>query len=77
MSVGRGRGPHNVRNYSWQPAVIITKEIPATKRKNCHGLPTYLATSSRGALSRPAPGRGCDWCFAIGRGRGRGYYKYH
>ena len=28
-------------------------------------------------LSRPAPGRGCEWCFALGRGRGRGYCKYH
>ena len=28
-------------------------------------------------MSRPAPGRGCEWCFALGRSRGRGYCKYH
>ena len=27
--------------------------------------------------SRPAPGRGCNFCFVLGRGRGRGYCKYH
>ena len=70
MTAGRGRGPHRMRNYISQPSVLVTKEIP-----HCHGLPTYLAR--RGALSRPAPGRGCEWCFALGRGRGRGYYKYH
>ena len=70
MTAGRGRGPHRMRIYISQPSVLVTKEIP-----HCHGLPTYLAR--RGALSRPAPGRGCEWCFALGRGRGRGYCKYH
>ena len=70
MTAGRGRGPHQMRNYLSRPSVLVTKEIP-----HCHGLPTYLAR--RGALSRPAPGRGCEWCFALGRGRGRGYCKYH
>ena len=70
MSAGRERGPHQLRNNYGRPTVRVTKEIP-----HCHGLPTYLAT--RRALSRPAPGRSCEWCFAIGRGRGRGYCKYH
>ena len=70
MAAATGRGPHQMRNYLSQPSVLVTKEIP-----HCHGLPTYLAR--RGALSRPAPGRGCQWHFALGRGRGRGYCKYH
>ena len=70
MSVGRGKGPHQIRNYMSRPAVKIKKEIP-----HCHGLPVSLA--SRGALSRPALGRGCDLCYILGRGRGRGYCKYH
>ena len=70
MTAGRGRGPHQTRAYLRQPEITIMKEIP-----RCHGLPTYLAR--RGALSRPAPGRGCEWCFALGRGRGRGYCKQH
>ena len=70
MSVDRGRGPHQIRKYISRPPVQIKKEIP-----HCHGLPAFLAT--RGALSRPcAPGRGCEWCFAMGRGIGRGYCKY-
>ena len=70
MSVGRGRGPHQIRNYLSRPPVQIKKEIT-----HCHGLPAFLAT--RGALSRPAPGRDCQWCFAMGRGRGCGYCKDH
>ena len=70
MSIGRGRGPHQFRNYVSRPPVQIKREIP-----HCHGLPALLAT--RGALSRPAPGRGWEWCFATRRGRGRGYCKDH
>ena len=70
MSVGLGRGPQQVRNYLSRPPVQIKKEIP-----HCHGLPAFLAT--RGALSRPASGRGCEWCFAMGRGRGHGYCEDH
>ena len=68
-SVGRGRGPHQIRNYSSRPPVQTKKRVP-----HCHGLPVFLAT--RGAMSRPAPGRSCDWCFAMGRERNRGYCKY-
>ena len=53
MTVGRGRGPHQIRNYLSLPTVQIKKEIP-----HCHGLPAFLAT--RWALSLPAPGRGCE-----------------
>ena len=60
MSVGRGRGHHQLRNYSCCPPVQGTKEIP-----HCHGLPVSLAT--RGALSRPAPGRGCNFCYVSGK----------
>ena len=70
MCVGSGRGTHQIRNYISRPPVQIKKEIP-----RCHGLPAFLAT--RGALSRIAPGRGCELCFAMGRGRGRGYCKDH
>ena len=28
-------------------------------------------------VSRATPGRGCDICYVLGRGRGRGYCKYH
>ena len=70
MTAGRGRGPHQIRNYISRPPVVIKKEIP-----HCHGLPVSLA--SRGALSRPAPGRGCSFCYVMGRGRGRRYCKYH
>ena len=38
MSVGRGRGPHQIRNYISRPSVEIKKEIP-----HCHGLPVSLA----------------------------------
>ena len=48
MSVGRGRGPHQLRNCSRCPSVQVTKEVP-----HCHGLPASFA--SRGALSRSAP----------------------
>ena len=70
MSVGRGRGPHQLRNYSTRPPVQITKEI-----LHCHGLPAFLAT--RRALSRPAPGPGCSFCYVMGRRKGRGYCNYH
>ena len=70
MTAGRGRGPHQIRNYISRPPIIVKKEIP-----HCHGLPASMA--SRGALSRPAPGRGCDFCYVMGRGRGTGYCKYH
>ena len=51
-----------------------------------NGLPEKITTlneelcyksSCKYLVSRPAPGRGCEWCFALGRGRGRGYCKYH
>ena len=50
LTAGRGRGPNQVRNYVSRLSVLIKKKIPY-----CHGLPLSLA--SRGALSRPAPGR--------------------
>ena len=71
MTAGRGRGPHHVRNYiSCHPVVI--KEIP-----HCRALPLSLA--SRGALSRPAPGRNFTCCSGIpgfGRGHGQRQSKY-
>ena len=70
MTAGRGRGPHQIRNYITRPPVVINKDIHL-----CHSLPVSMA--SKGALSRPAPGRGCDFCYVLGRGRGRGYCKYH
>ena len=39
MSVGRGRGPHQLRNYSSCPPVQVTKEIP-----HSHSLHASLAT---------------------------------
>ena len=33
MTAGRGRGPHQIRNYISRPSVTITKEVP-----HCHGL---------------------------------------
>ena len=38
MSVGRGRGPHQIRNYISRPSVEKKKEIP-----HCHGLHVSLA----------------------------------
>ena len=72
MKAGTGRGPHQVRNYISRPSIVVKKEIPP-----CHGLPLSLA--SRGALSRPAPGRNFTCCSGIpgfGRGRGQGQSKY-
>ena len=49
MSVGRGRGPHQIRNYlSRRPPVQIKKEIPY-----CQGWPVFLAT--RRAFHDPLP----------------------
>ena len=72
MTAGRGRGPHQVRNYISRPPVVTKKEIP-----HCRALPLSLA--SRGALSRPAPGRNFTCCSGIpgfGRGHGQGQSKY-
>ena len=46
MTAGRGRGPHQVRNYISRPPIVVKKEIP-----HCRALPLTLA--SRGALSLP------------------------
>ena len=46
MTAGRGRGPHQVRNYISRPPIVVKKEIP-----HCRTLPLTLA--SRGALSLP------------------------
>ena len=69
MTSGRGRG-RGTRIFNGRPPVIIRKEIP-----HCRAIPLSLA--SRGALSRPAPGRDYSCCsgipgFGIGRGQGRG-----
>ena len=72
MTAGRGRSPHQTRDYISRPSVVIKKEIP-----HCHGLSVWLA--SRGALSPAAPGRNFTCCSEVagfGRGRSRGYYKY-
>ena len=72
MKAGRGRGPHPVRKYISRPSIVVKKGIP-----HCHGLPLSLA--SRGALSRPAPGRNFTCCSEIpgfGRGHGQGHSKY-
>ena len=70
MKAGRGRGPLQSRRYNGRPPVTIKKEIP-----HCHALP--LSLSSRGALSRPAPGRNFTCCYGIpGFGRGQGHSKY-
>ena len=72
MKAGRGRGPHQVRKYISRPSIVVKKEIP-----HCHGLPLSLA--SRGALSRPAPGRNFTCCSGIpgfGRGHGHGQSKH-
>ena len=72
MKAGRGRGPHQVRKYVSRPSIVVKEEIP-----HCHGLPLSLA--SRGALSRPAPGRNFTCCSGIpgfGRGHGQGQSKY-
>ena len=71
MTAGRGRGPHQIRDYISRPPVVIKKEIPHRL-----GLPICLAT--RGALSRPAPGRDFTCCAGVagfGRGRAQGCYK--
>ena len=73
MKAGRGRGPLQSRKYNGRPPVIIRKEIP-----HCYALPLSLAT--RGALSRPAPGRDFTCCGSIpgfGRGRGQGRGNYY
>ena len=69
MTAGRGRS-RGTRILNGRPPVIIRKEIP-----HCRAIPLSLA--SRGALSRPAPGRDYSCCsgipgFEIGRGQGRG-----
>ena len=69
MTSGRGRG-RGTRIFNGRPPVIIRKEIP-----HCRAIPLSLA--SRGALSRPAPGRDYSCCsgipgFGIDRGQGRG-----
>ena len=72
MTAGRGRGPHQVRNYISRPPFVVKKEIP-----HCRALPLTLA--SRGALSRPAPCRNFTFCSGIpgfGRGHGQGQSKY-
>ena len=72
MTAGKGRGPHQVRNYISRPPVVIKKEIP-----HCRALPLSLA--SREAPSRPAPGRNFTCCSGIpgfGRGHGQGQSKY-
>ena len=72
MKAERGRGPLQSRKYNGRPPVTIKKEIP-----HCHILP--LSLSSRGALSRPAPGRNFTCCSGIpgfGRGHGQGQSKY-
>ena len=69
MKAGRRR---KVRKYISCPSIVVKKEIP-----HCHGLPLSLA--SRGALSRPAPGRYFTCCSGIpgfGRGHGQGQSKY-
>ena len=66
--LARGRRLHNGR-----PPIIIRKEIP-----HCNALP--LSLGSRGALSRPAPGRNFYCCSGIpgfGRGRGQGRGKLY
>ena len=72
MKAGRRRGPHQVRKYVSRPSIVVKKEVP-----HCHGLPLSLA--SRGALSRPAPGRNFTCSSGIpgfGRGHGQGQSKY-
>ena len=49
MSGGRRRGPHQLRNYSNRPPVLITRETP-----HCHGLLLFLATRELGYEPLPA-----------------------
>ena len=37
----------------------------------------FVLGDKKKGVSRPTPGRSCDFCYVLGKGRGRGYCKYH